>query len=205
VEIETICSNRSLLPQDELHYSPNGRAQTPLGSKSILEFINCKEASISGSQSESVVSFTSIPADDSERRLLKLARCISLTSACTTSDIGGRNSGSGWHTPQCKITKEYIRRHLLIIRFQKSHSWSSGGEWWELGGERTWTQRATISANRESDLAGYIPCNFESTILARASMSCSWGVAHRTRDCSDLGLVLQCSRRYLEIRLKLQD
>ena len=112
VEIETICSNRSLLPQDKLHYSPNGRAQTPLGSKRILGFINCKEASISWSQSESVVSFTSIPAAESERRLLKLARCISLTSACTTSDIGGRNSGSGWHTPQGKTTK-YIRRHFL--------------------------------------------------------------------------------------------
>jgi hypothetical protein len=35
------------------------------------------------------------PASDSVRRLLKVARCMSRTSDCTTSDMGGRNSGSG--------------------------------------------------------------------------------------------------------------
>ena len=35
-----------------------------------------------------------------------------------------------------------------------------------------------------------MPFKAGSTILASASMSCSWGVAHLTKDCSDLGLEL---------------
>ena len=35
------------------------------------------------------------PKSSPDLRLLRLARCISLTRAWTTSDIGGRNSGSG--------------------------------------------------------------------------------------------------------------
>lgn len=61
--------------------------------------------------------------------------------------------------------------------------------------EYTWTQSAITSAKRESDLAGYIPFNAGSTILASASISWSWGVAHLTRDCSDLSLELQWSSK----------
>ena len=43
-----------------------------------------------------------------------------------------------------------------------------------------------ISAKRESDFAGYMPFKAGSTILAKASISWSWGVAHLTSDCSDL-------------------
>ena len=56
--------------------------------------------------------------------------------------------------------------------------------------DSTWTQRAITSANRERDLTGYNPFIAGSTILANASISWSWGVAHRTKDCSDLGLEL---------------
>ena len=47
-----------------------------------------------------------------------------------------------------------------------------------------------MSAKRERDFAAYIPLRAESTILAKASISCSWGVAHLTSDCSDLTLEL---------------
>jgi hypothetical protein len=57
-----------------------------------------------------------------------------------------------------------------------------------------------ISANRESDFAGYIPFNAGSTILASASMSCSCGVAHLTSDCSALGLVLQRKEKTFTIK-----
>jgi hypothetical protein len=54
----------------------------------------------------------------------------------------------------------------------------------------TWTQMAIMSAKRERDLAGYSPSSAGSTILASRSMSWSCGVAHLTRDCSDLSLEL---------------
>lgn len=47
-----------------------------------------------------------------------------------------------------------------------------------------------MSAKRDRDFAGYMPFKAGSTILANASISCSCGVAHLTRDCSDLGLEL---------------
>ena len=52
-----------------------------------------------------------------------------------------------------------------------------------------------MSAKRESDFAGYSPSMAGSTILASRSMSWSCGVAHRTRDCSDLSLELQNTSR----------
>lgn len=55
----------------------------------------------------------------------------------------------------------------------------------------TCTQRAMISANRESDLGGYKPRKAGSTICSSESISWSCGVAHRTRHCSDLGLELK--------------
>lgn len=68
----------------------------------------------------------------------------------------------------------------------------------ESGGvQSTCTHNATMSANRESDLTGYIPCKEESTMLANASISWSWGIAHLTNDCSPLSLVLHHS----EIRI----
>lgn len=48
----------------------------------------------------------------------------------------------------------------------------------------TWTQREIMSAKRDRDLAVYCPSIAGSTILDSASMSCSWGMAHLTRDCS---------------------
>ena len=47
-----------------------------------------------------------------------------------------------------------------------------------------------ISAKRDSDLAGYMPLSEGSTILDKASISCSCGVAHLTNDCSALVLEL---------------
>lgn len=58
----------------------------------------------------SEVSGTSLwdaPTSDSVLRLLKLARCISRTSACTTSDMGGRNSGSGY-TCKARVQNIYM-------------------------------------------------------------------------------------------------
>ena len=46
------------------------------------------------------------------------------------------------------------------------------------------------SANLERALTGYSPSRAGSAILANASISWSWGVAHPTKDCSDLGLEL---------------
>lgn len=60
-----------------------------------------------------------------------------------------------------------------------------------MKGFLTCTQRATISANRESDLEGYNPRKAGSTIFSSASISWSCGVAHRTRLCSSLGLELK--------------
>lgn len=60
----------------------------------------------------------------------------------------------------------------------------------------TWTHRAIMSAKRERDFAGYIPFNDVSTILDNASISWSWGVAHLTRDCSDLTLELKDASKW---------
>lgn len=116
--------------------------------------------------------------------LLKVARCISLTRDWTTSDIGGRNSISGY--PQYKTKKPWKLPHTIdrigsnnqLVMMRKD-------------ADQTCTHSAIMSANRDKDLAGYIPIKEGSTILARASISWSWGVAHLTRDCSALGLVLQ--------------
>jgi hypothetical protein len=58
----------------------------------------------------------------------------------------------------------------------------------------TCAQRAMISANRDTDFGGYSPRNAGSTIFSNESISCSCGVAHRTKHCSDLGLELQGSK-----------
>lgn len=56
-----------------------------------------------------------------------------------------------------------------------------------------------MSAKRDRDFAGYIPFKVGSTIFAKASISCSWGVAHLTSDCSDLTLELNKMKRMGEI------
>lgn len=109
-----------------------------------------------------------------------LARCTNRTSAWTTSDICGRNSGSGCqkkYTNWNSLTQAYIfYRHTHTLIFFFHHN--------------TCTQRAITSAKRDRDLTGYNPFSVGSTILANASMSWSWGVAHRTKDCSCLALEL---------------
>jgi hypothetical protein len=107
-----------------------------------------------------------------------LALCTSRTNACTTSDIGGLNSGSG-------CNKNLVHKVQVLFRWI-----CYGYPAWMMNGTATWTHRARTSANRDRDLAGYRPLSAGSTILSNASMSCSWGVAHRTSDCSDLGLEL---------------
>lgn len=67
---------------------------------------------------------------------------------------------------------------------------------WVTGGMKfTWTQSAIMSAKRERDFAGYMPFKAGSTILAKASISCNWGVAHLTSDCSDLTLELKVQKQ----------
>ena len=55
----------------------------------------------------------------------------------------------------------------------------------------TCTHTAIISANRDTALGGYSPRRAGSTIFPNASISWSCGVAHRTRDCSNLGFELK--------------
>ncbi len=79
-----------------------------------------------------------------------------------------------------KSTRAHIWRNCTHLKNQIIPGQTSGRK-------GTWTHKAIISAKRESDLAGQIPFNAGSTILASASMSCSCGVAHLTSDCSALG------------------
>ena len=51
----------------------------------------------------------------------------------------------------------------------------------------TCTHEEIISAKRDNDFIGYAPFSEGSTILANASISCSWGTAHLTRNCSPRG------------------
>jgi hypothetical protein len=85
--------------------------------------------------------------------------------------------------------KGVISIHICLVLYKKS-AW--GSEW-----TCTWTHKASTSANRDRDLAGYRPLSAGSTMLSNASMSCSWGVAHRTSDCSDLGLELQSKQSFM--------
>lgn len=119
------------------------------------------------------------------------ALCTRRTSDCTTSDIGGRNSGSGckFQEPASAFQAIWLVYGLKIIFL-------------------TWTHRAMASAKRERDLDGYRPCSAGSTIWSSASMSCSCGVAQRTSDCSARGRDLQKFREqlltiYVLLRLEL--
>lgn len=64
----------------------------------------------------------------------------------------------------------------------------------------TCTHTAITSAKRETDLGGYSPRKAGSTIFPNASISWSCGVAHRTRDCSNLGFELQRNQNSLSDR-----
>jgi hypothetical protein len=99
-----------------------------------------------------------------------LDRCTRRTRDCTTSDISGLNSDSG-----CRAKGLETRRDEIATKLRQF----------------TWTQRAMTCANRESDFAGYNPSSAGSTIWSSESMSCSYGVAHRTNDCWDLGWELE--------------
>lgn len=109
-----------------------------------------------------------------------LALCISRTSACTTSDIGGLNSGSGY------------RNHQTVGLSLNKIDWANHANYLEP----TWTHKAMMSAKRERDFAGYMPFKAGSTIFAKASISWSWGVAHLTRDCSDRTLELESNFKW---------
>lgn len=144
------------------------------------------------------------PESSLDRLLTTLALCINRTSACTTSDMGGRNSGSGYTTENnndknyyscegkdwrhcssnwilvftCPITCVHVCARSISFNFNIERDF-------------TWTQRAMMSAKRDKDFAAYMPLSEGSTIFARASISWSWGVAHLTKDCSDLTLELE--------------
>lgn len=65
-----------------------------------------------------------VKADSSLDRLLTtLALCINRTSACTTSDIGGRNSGSGCTRDSRADVKKLLprRKHIQIIACKVIH------------------------------------------------------------------------------------
>jgi hypothetical protein len=57
-----------------------------------------------------------------------------------------------------------------------------------------------ISAKRDNDFAGYIPFKQGSTILDKASISWSCGVAHLTSDCSALTLELKSTKLQMDVR-----
>lgn len=57
-----------------------------------------------------------------------------------------------------------------------------------------------ISAKRDSDFAGYMPFKVGSTILAKASISWSCGVAHLTSDCSDRTRELNLQKLQMNVR-----
>lgn len=60
----------------------------------------------------------------------------------------------------------------------------------------TWTHREIMSAKCDSDLMGYFPLREGSTILVKRSISCSWGIAHLTKNCSPrlrvLNMICRC-------------
>lgn len=75
---------------------------------------------------------------------------------------------------------------MLALCTRRTSNWTTS----DIGGLNSgsdWTQSAIASAKRESDFEGYSPWSAGSTIWSKASMSCSWGVAHPTSDCSDRG------------------
>lgn len=111
-----------------------------------------------------------------------LALCTRRTSDCTTSDIGGRNSGSGCRFQEPASPFQQCQKCHSHIRAMRT-GWTDNFF--------TWTHRAMASAKRDRDLDGYSPCSAGSTIWSSASMSCSWGVAHLTSDCSGRGRDLQ--------------
>ena len=127
--------------------------------------------------------------------LLMLARWTSRTNASTTSDIGGLNSGSVCHKidkGSLLIIQNFNTRLVRVIIWNEIESSSQKYV-------ITWTQSAITSANRERDLTGYSPWSSGSTILVNALMSWSWGVAHRTKDCSVLGLELNDNKIEMEV------
>lgn len=66
----------------------------------------------------------------------------------------------------------------------------------------TWTHREIMSAKCDNDLAGYSPFRDGSTILDKASMSWSWGIAHLTRNCSARLRVLVIISRKIKVSSK---
>lgn len=199
---------------------PQGAAKlTPKSSNFKLFFLNyspSKETSLnSTSLSRLYTAFYLLPLyhgswsrDSPSRRhewpsaphiLVMLALCTRRTSNWTTSDIGGLNSGS-----DCRQKVEEQAGSEVCKRWKKKktgafgeqrRSWCGGDRLITDHGGLTWTQSAIASAKRESDFEGYSPWSAGSTIWSKASMSCSWGVAHPTSDCSDRGRDLQMFRQ----------
>jgi hypothetical protein len=99
-------------------------------------------------------------------RLLRLARCINLTSVCTTSDMGGRNSGSGCaihqQIPICVIHSKKSQNEIKTKPATKFtififlHPLMGGSCMTNSAGKMfvTCTHKAIISANRDRDFAG---------------------------------------------------